>query len=400
MGKRILCLLMVVVISFIPLNITTNAEEEKLIKVTEDNVEELIIKTTLAWAEMLEPELKFTVGDIIKINSVYSDEIEYAASLFCNTIPYGYVVIGFCDNNIVIKESNISKWKEGIYTEIVDKIDENTNELRSNLDIDDSITKIAPLHYSLAYKDNKGNVYVMDNYGNDLSNEEELSGGSKNYGSPRDIYISYASWSPSKYLTDTSSMVILKKYLDRTKLISEKNTVDITQKYACGVQALLQIAYMEKLVSYYTNSEVNDVYNKLWNYCKITETQESISSGGDVTYGEGNLLNAENGFVRLAKEKGYTNTTSAAIENPSVLWITDKLSRNYPILMMYGINVNGERSGHFISILGYRKAKDISNGKTYNYLQVYNSWDDTYAFLNYSTVDFTDCEAVCFNVKK
>ena len=104
--------------------------------------------------------------------------------------------------------------------------------------------------------------------------------------------------------------------------------------------------------------------------------------------------------MRLAKEKGYTNTTSAAIENPSVLWITDKLSRNYPILMMYGINVNGERSGHFISILGYRKAKDISNGKTYNYLQVYNSWDDTYAFLNYSTVDFTDCEAVCFNVKK
>lgn len=67
--------------------------------------------------------------------------------------------------------------------------------------------------------------------------------------------------------------------------------------------------------------------------------------------------------------------------------------------MMYGINVNGERLGHFISILGYRKAKDTSSGKTYNYLQVYNSWDDTYVFLNYSTVDFMDCEAVCFAVK-
>lgn len=82
------------------------------------------------------------------------------------------------------------------------------------------------------------------------------------------------------------------------------------------------------------------------------------------------------------------------------MWVTDKLSRNYPILMTYGINVNGKRSGHVISILGYRKAKDVSAGKYYDYLQVYNSWDDTYAFINYSTVDFMDCKGTCFDLKK
>lgn len=211
MGKRILCLLMVVVISFIPLNITTNAEEEKLIKVTDDNVEELIIKTTLEWAEMLEPELNFTVKDINKVSVAYSDEIEYTASLFCGTIPYGYVVIGFCDNSVVVKESNITKWKEGIYTEIVDIINESTDEPCKNLDIDKTVTKLEPLHYSLTYEDNKGNIYIKDNYGNDLSDEEELYYATKNYGSGDAIYIDKASWTPSKYLTDASSMVILKK---------------------------------------------------------------------------------------------------------------------------------------------------------------------------------------------
>lgn len=172
------------------MNITASADGEKLIKVNDENIEELIINTTLAWTEMIEPELKFTVSDIIKVYSVYSNEIEYTASLFCEAIPYGYVVIGFSDDGVGVKEANISKWKEGLYTE----------------------------------------------------------------------------------------------------------------------------------------QQVKDIYDKLWSYCKITETKESISSGGDIIYGEGNLLDAENGFVRLAKEKGYTSTMTAATNNPSVTWITDKLS--------------------------------------------------------------------------
>ena len=152
---------------------------------------------------------------------------------------------------------------------------------------------------------------------------------------------------------------------------------------------------MEKLIEY-SKADIQATYDKLWNYCKIT--QYAVING--IAYGEGTATNAENGFLRFAKEAGYVNTDSAATNNPTVLWITDKLLRNYPVYMAYGINVNGSRSGHAISILGYRKAKASSDGKTYDFLQVYNSWDDTYAFLNYSTVDFMDCRAVCFDVRK
>lgn len=395
MGKKILSLLLVVVISFTSLNVTASAYEEKLIKVNEDNIEELIVTTALAWAEMIEPELEFTVSDIVRVNSAYSNETEYTASLFCDAVPYGYVVIGFYDNSAVVKEANISRRKEGLYTEIVDRIDENTDEPRKDLDIDETITKLAPLQYSLSYEDSEGNVYVMDNYGNDLSSEEELFSGTKKYGSVGEIYISYENWLPSKYWTDPSSMVILKKYSARYTLKSEDDIEKLIHKYACVVQALLQIAYMERLTEY-SPGNIEDTYNKLWNYCKITQYAER----NGIAYGEGTLANAENGFLRYAKEAGYVNTDSATTNNPTVLWITDKLLRNYPVYMSYGINVNGSRSGHAISILGYRKAKVSSDGKTYDYLQVYNGWDDTCAFLNYSTVDFTDCRAICFDVRK
>lgn len=395
MGKKLLSLLMAIVICFTSLNTTASANEDNLVKVNENNIEELIEIIALAWAEMIEPELKFTVSDIIRIDSIYTNEIEYTASLFCEAVPYGYIVIGFDDNSAVVKEANISRGKEGLYTEIVDRIVENTDEPRKKLDIDEIITKLAPLQYSLSYEDSSGNIYAMDNYGNDLSSEEELLNGTKKYGSAYEIYISKDNWSPSKYLTDPSSMVILKKYSARYTLKSEKYIKDITHKYACGVQALLQIAYMERLIEY-SPGNIQDTYNKLWNYCKITQYDEY----NGISYGEGTTDNAENGFLRYAKEAGYVNTDSAATNNPTVLWITDKLLRNYPVYMAYGINVNGSRSGHAISILGYRKAKASSDGKTYDFLQVYNSWDDTYAFLNYSTTDFTDCRAVCFDVRK
>lgn len=67
--------------------------------------------------------------------------------------------------------------------------------------------------------------------------------------------------------------------------------------------------------------------------------------------------------------------------------------------MGYGINVNGKRSGHAIFILGYERATKVSSGKTYNYLKVYDGWNNTPAYMNYTTVDMMDCSATYFGVK-
>ena len=52
-------------------------------------------------------------------------------------------------------EANISKGKEGLYTEIIDNILINSNETRKNINPEKSIKKISPLHYSVSYTDKK-----------------------------------------------------------------------------------------------------------------------------------------------------------------------------------------------------------------------------------------------------
>lgn len=56
--------------------------------------------------------------------------------------------------------------------------------------------------------------------------------------------------------------------------------------------------------------------------------------------------------------------------------------------------------GHYICILGYKKAKKVSSGITYNYLAVYNGYDDNIVYLNYDCVDTTFCECIGLNATK
>ncbi len=389
--KKIISSLIVLVMCFSLINVGVNAKGEELVKVTDKNVESLITTETLNWAKQIEPDLNFIVGDIIQINSTTNDEVEYTASLFHDTMPYGYVVVGFVNHEAIVKESNISKGQEGLYTKIIDNILTNSNESRKNIKPEKSINKISALQYSLSYKDKNGNKLATDNYGHNYSDKDKQGG---SYNSSRSIYIRKVDFTSNYY--KVKSEITLKKFVTRPLLFSDMEIISITSKYACGVQALLQIGYMEGLVADNPVDKVT-VYNILWNYTKTKE----INSVGGVDFGSGNTADAANGFVKFAKEKGYKGTAYNGVQkNPSVAWIKDKLQYNRPILLRYGINVKGKWEGHFISVLGWVSAQKVDSGNTWNYLKVYNSWDETYCYLNYSTVDLTDCDASYFWVKK
>lgn len=383
------------------MNMVCGNIQNENVKVDECNVEQLIVNATLDWLQLIEPDKNFCVGDIVEIEISEPNKLEYTASVFNDVIPYGYVVIDVLNDGAVVVESNVSLGREGLYASIVDEVVEKSGEKRRSLKIGDSITKIAPLQYGLKYEDSKGNINLTDNYGNEIDDEEKIFTSTK-YETAWAIYIDKKEWKPSKYKVNESEYITLKKYQERPMLLSEQYIEVRTKKYCCVVQAMLQIANMEKLVTYSTDDIVT-AYNKLWNYAKITETAESKKnkSSNKVMYGQGTTKNAAKALIKLAKEKGYKGTEYKGMEkNPSVSWIKNKLEYNRSILMGYGINVGGKRSGHEISILGYMKAKKVSSGNTWDYLMVYNSWDSTVSYLNYSCVDFMDCQATYFWVKK
>lgn len=376
---------------------------DKLVEVTEENIEELIVTATMDWVNMIAPEKDLCVGDIIEVIVDGSDEIQYMASVFDKTIPYGYVTVGFKNNEVVVMEANINKGQEGMYTELVEDVVEDTNLKRKDLDIEKKVVELAPMQYAVEYKDKKGNKKVLDNYG-EVMDADELKYGSDSYNSILSIYIWNNIWNMDKY--KISEKIILEKYKSNNLLVTSKKVKELTGRYACGVQALLQIAYMDKLTSF-NDTDIKKFYNKLWTYTKTIETEESKKDTDDnIIYGEGNIENAANGYIKYAKEKGYKNSEFKGVEkNPSVAWIKNKLKYNRPILMGYGIKVKDEkgkvdRAGHFISILGYLRAQKGGSGKAYNYFMVYNGWFDQISYINYTTVDFMDCSATYFWTKK
>ena len=234
---------------------------------------------------------------------------------------------------------------------------------------------------------------IYDNYGNTIESDE-LRAESTKYADVDSIYIENKYWRASGRYEEISS-IELDKFKNHRKLITEGLVEKRTGKYCCVTQALIQIAFMEDLTGY-SKSELKSIQDKLWKYCNIEKTKVK----NNVVYGEGNIVDANNGFVEFARHKGRKKTVAKSIkENPSVAWIKDKLEYNRPILMGYSINVNGQRSGHAISVLGYKRAKKISSGNTWNYLMVYDSWHNTVSYINYSTVDFAYCVATYFWVK-
>lgn len=282
----------------------------------------------------------------------------------------------------------------------------------SDSEVSDALVEIAPLQYGAVTKDEEGRLEtVHDNYGNEYDagevdavsenaeDAEKFLYRSTKYDEVDSIFIKSTNWISSKY--QVKSEITLKKYKEVSGLLEQNTVINWVGKYACAVQALTQIARMEKMCAIMDREATISTYNKLWKYTNTKETAESKKdTKDDVIYGETDMQDAAEGFVKFAKEKGYKNTEVKGMEtDPSVAWLKNKLEYNRPILMGYGINVNNEQSAHAISVLGYRRATKVSSGNTYDYLMVYDSWTGSPVYLNYSTVDMMWCQATYFWVK-
>lgn len=403
--------LMVAIASLINLhsiNTFASSEKEKYIKIDSKNIISLLVDNALEWASMVEPNVNLNVGNINKVIVPESNEIKYAVSYFSNTIPYGYAVLSFNNDDVVVEQAIIDRGIDNIYSELIDVVDANAETSLKNYKIDKEIIQFDPFQYGIVITDKNNKTKGYNNYGEEI---DINYGDEAVYKSGSSIYIRSANWKSSEYVENKTSKIVLDKFSKRSLLFTQKKVTDITGRYACAVQALTQIAYMEGLCTG-TERSILTTYNLLWAYTDTKETEESQKNtdkektifGTTGTLLVDGIVKSGKGFVTYAKNMGYRNTEYKGVTNkPSVAWIKDKLKYNRPVLMSYGIDINSNgkivESGHQISILGYVSAKKVSSGNTWNYLMVYDGWNNTVSYLNYSTVDFNRCSATYFWVK-
>lgn|GEM_PF-5051380 len=360
-----------------------------------ENNKEVVIAAATDCYKKFEPNLNLSVSRIIPIVSNNSEHILYEASYISNGISYGYSILSFTNNSYTPEYVSISENKNDLYDEIALNL-ESLNLPYKTKPISPILYKVSGMQYAIEIVDSSNNSVFFDNYGKVIDSLDFDCKQAANYASSWIIFISPDNWTSNKYKVDKASKIMLNKYTSRIRLLSESTVEKITRRYCCGIQALLQIAYMEKLTSY-SNLDIQLTYNYLWNHAKV----KTSYTKNEVDYGECTIQSLNSAFVDFAKSKGYSHTTKNSIKSkPSVAWIKEKLSNNNPILMGYQIKVDGKVEGHAISVIGYVRATKVSSGNTWNYLIVYNSWDNTLSYLNYSTVDFINCNAAYFSVKK
>lgn len=365
------------------------------------------------WVNDFEPNLELDARNVTPIYDIEGKITGYTADYFIENIPYGYIVVENVNGELVPKEFSITGGTNGIKKDIIEEVKEENNGSTGDLDIGENLVEIAPMQYGVAVTDKKSKeTVVKDNYGNQ---NDDVIDTSTVYNNATSIFIK--DFSSSKYQVDSSQTIVLKKAYHSVygyKLLSQDYIKYTTGKYACTVTALTQIAYMEGLMpSGAWSSSLKSVYNKLWIYAgcdkNIYKTAYDYYKGVKYKYVlSGNYIDQSiSAFVRYAKEKGYINTTYDYANKPSVSWLKSKLKNQYPTIMGYTVYVKDSKSGvieecnHEISVLGYKRAKKVSSGNTYNYLMVFDGWhDDTVRYLNYTTVDFRRCQAASFILNK
>lgn len=266
---------------------------------------------------------------------------------------------------------------------------------------------IDPTITSINYKDVIVDTSVFSNTSADYSSYAYLyAGAQSNRAKTMDSYIKFTQlpnmerhWTISNAKLNLKTSLNYDNKINAYKVTSAWETSTIKSNPPSVSSVILDLcdvpASANRWVYWDITNTVYDWYNGSANYGIKLSSPYAQNNCSVTTY------KAKKALEKLAKSKGYKSTTNWFTKNkPSVSWIKDNIQNNRSILMGYGINVGGKRSGHEISVLGLIRAKKVSSGNTWNYLMVYNSWNDYPVYINYSTVDFMDCDAAYFSVKK
>jgi hypothetical protein len=352
------------------------------IEVTEDIIRGIAVN----WAKFICPDADIEVSDIIELYDYDNSLCGFSVNLTDGEYPYGYINLDFNSENI-ISEFAIEKNAEGLASKILSEENVNDNFLK-DLSKHAKLYKRLPFEYSLSldndnkdvvydqtfgemsqkkFQSERGNIHKVDkknvvllkkSENLILQNADDLSTQANKIGSWNDIVINFPNG-----LTNVDTLTTLASKVSRTEAWSETSV----KKYACAVQAMMNIALQKSYI--YNNTEVN-TYNYLWTLSSTTTDHVS----GDVTYGSTSDSKIQTALVALAKYKGHVNSSCATSSSPTYTTFKNAVnSGKSSTLSMHIVKTDGTNSGHTVSVVGYRAAKNNA-GTVYSYVYVADGW--------------------------
>ena len=332
---------------------------------------------------------------------------------YCFSISYknnkyqcGYIILEYINDDFIVSEYSTASNVTNMYSDIRKHIynDRAYNRCKS---IGKFMFKAGSINYAVGFIDEKGKLNNEDLYGRPIKTPEYVTDKVYTYSNSSDIFIKDNDFkSKRKYkISENLSLDISgTKFKSGSrkgeyKAYDKNSYTNITKKWNCGVTAGLHILAIKGAVKEsITNEGLAKIYNRLFFHVRSQSLDYYTGINNSIkVYGVEPAYADEAIRSYFKYDTKFTNTTSIHATNPSIIWFKLQLSLDRPIMFCYYILTKGKgKSGHAITVFGYRIASEVINhdkkqySKSYNYLAVFDGWNSKERYINYSTIDF--CE--------
>lgn len=396
--KRMMKKVFVLILACIVLLGSVTTARAENYKSTTLGLTEKMREIALDWANVFEPESDYRVGEVIPVYNANEVVASYYVSYLLDGEKHGYIVLTIQDEEIEVLEFSFDE-KMDIYASLSNVIPE-----EEKLNTGKRLYSLTPFEYNV--KDKNGYMYGRDKV---KKTEESWKNAAKSYQEiikktdKENRFTAKNSLFTSSMIADAGDpmwdnadlsgyTVVERDSIPGCVGYSDTAIETLTQRYACAVVALTEIAAQEGIL---LNNSIENTFNSIWS---LTETEVVRTSNG-VDYGATDLYLQRSGMISYCNARGK-NCASTVAWSPSYALMREQIRTNISGTLNYWYNdvVDGEtvEAGHTVSVVGYCAAR---NGSTTKYFViVYDGWNAAWRYFNLSDYSFTNHCYVSYDV--
>lgn len=382
MKKFLVFILLLSLVINLPVSVLASENSNEQYKLLSEITNDELSTFALNFAKDFEPNLNLEVGEIIPVYNESDALIGFSISYVLDNNPYGYINLDFTKENHV-SDFSIFKGENSIYNILAIDI----NKQNSFRTIEKKLYSFGGLQYAIPFDENGETVFHFSDGENIKFNINTNNKAGVKYNSHSELFSK-----TYRYGALLNTEAYTSKYNKSKSLISESYIESTTNKYACSVLALTEIANQENILK---NSNIVNTFNQLW---KDTDTTV-INVKNGISYGSTLDSKLGSSMTTYAKSMGKNNTTVTTKSNPDFEFFKNIINNNASGIFKYAIDLtDGSGSGHAVNMIGYCVVR--LNGVFYNYLVVADGWhNDAPRYFNFSETDFRDSYGVKFIIK-
>lgn len=345
-----------------------------------------IAKYADSFVESIYPKGEHTTGDVTTMYNEDDAVSGYCIDILVGTIPNGYVVVKFANNNPVVSEFCLEPTVTNPYKEIIKHYDIKSENLR--------YYSIGPNEYHvcdltnelvLGFSNDVCTIADFVSYKNAVK-QYKLKLATQTEESTREgeEYLNYSSldgWSvvSDNYTGSVKSSHTITGAGSLTYYCSPDVSA-IGETYACSIVALCNLMrYYRSRGFTQISSSFDTLYTTMWSYAGTSATG-STTNGNEAPAAE-----------RYLDELGYDCSFNDYWLDLYANFKSD-LNKNKPCLFTYGAMFGNNAGGHATLAVGY------VHTSSYKYLQIADGWNSYLRYINFNGYDYSRVDGWAFTL--